>query len=279
MFVGMCISLFIACVIAGFIVAYRADLKASHVRDPWVEHHTMYVPVRRDGHEVFTPEPLQSGLVYEVSVIGFFHGEGYSADGVYRTDSSGNFTERHKSLLIGGYAVSCTKPEGWREDRSSHRYSFLMDGKGERVAVQILRQGVGEALLVTFTPMPAGTLLVAKRRKVWGTTLEVPACAAEIRSEVLTRGAVYRLHFHGTYGNEYRHLADAAYYAEQPPHFTRAYAGFTVNGKSVRQLDSWRENRTDHEYSCLVLGEGRLAARPQPHRRAEPKPNLAKRHG
>jgi hypothetical protein len=257
------------------------------LREPWLDADTLHVPLYPDGREIFTSNPLLGGRVYEVCVAGVYSSWALGlwpqeADAVYDKDAQGNFTHRHHRLLVNGKAVATTKPEGWQEDRAAHSYTFLLDGNGQRIPVRLARgegcrtsplleAGVAVApLVVRFVLLPAGTPTVAEREgardpaivpavsstppvKSSGVDLEIPACDVDVFSSVLMAGRVYRLKFSGTYKYNGACVADAVYYDD----FQSSYTGLTIDGKTLREQDSWQEDRKNHDYTCLVEAAGK----------------------
>lgn len=78
----------------------------------------------------------------------------------------------------------------------------------------------------------------------------------------LLAGEVYKLTFTGTYVFTYgvftdnTDSADAVYHTQYTPNFRTPYKGLSVNGNRG-SFDTWREDRSIHEYSCLFEGTGK----------------------
>ncbi len=247
--------------------------------------------------EQFT-DVLLDGRVYSVeftgtyrySWSGLWNGSGSAeADAAYRTDNLGNFSRENYGLLVDGARAKTM--DSWKEDRCQHRYTALIEGKGQRVAFRIepgsnWDSSSGE-LTVAVELLPAGTQTEAMRRAAaaaqaaqaakaapqpqapqpaqpsWPTDrLDIPACGSEICSPVLTAGTVYRLLFSGCYSyvlHGYQNeTADAAYTTMgRDKTFNTAYNGLYVDGNYARSQDSWQEDRTNHWYTCLIEGKGK----------------------
>jgi hypothetical protein len=123
------------------------------------------------GREVFS-EKLQPGVCYRVVVSGvysysppalFFKRYG-QADAVYLATAQGNFSARYYECCDEYHGVQVNgrplpEQDSYTEDRHSHEYSFLVEGKGERLAFQLFppkHTSSDGSLSVSVRVAPAG---------------------------------------------------------------------------------------------------------------------------
>ena len=130
----MVILLIIAAVMSAIEQTRSAQLPAD-TSDTW----HFWIPAT--GEEVFT-EPTRPDRVYRFTLEGtyaFSFGLVFShaaeADAFYHTDYDSSYSSRYEGIRINGRELRQLSPASLSEDRFLHRYSFQLDGTGDRLVL------------------------------------------------------------------------------------------------------------------------------------------------
>jgi hypothetical protein len=150
-----------------------------------------YAHIPADGKEISFPEAPHVNPVYEVEISGVLSYRDFvnrsECDAFYRAGRSGVFEEVHEWLRVNGKPLRWKHPscpsdyrtayqyryaERLKDDASSHRYRFLVDGPGGCLAIAFVKQRTWDTpetttdghLDVTVRALPAGTPTLEERR-------------------------------------------------------------------------------------------------------------------
>jgi hypothetical protein len=127
--------------------------------------------VQATGQEVFTPEALEKGRAYAITITGdYSYRSGFlqdrAADAIFHTDEHKNFTKRYDGIEIDGIAAGSGNLDSWTEDRPNHSYTCLVEGSGAKMPIRVVapRDYRSGHLCVKIQILPAGTPSVAARQ-------------------------------------------------------------------------------------------------------------------
>jgi len=121
----------------------RAIERSRNAQLPADTSDTWHFWIPATGEEVFT-EPTRPDRVYRFTLEGtyaFSFGLVFShageADAFYHADYGGNYSSRYEGIRINGKELGRLSPASLFEDRFIHRYSFQLDGTGDRLVLQL----------------------------------------------------------------------------------------------------------------------------------------------